>query len=55
MVIISWDVFDEESSWNWNIQEEEYEIIPYFKEENEPTRNAMGKILPIPVSFELLD
>ena len=52
-VIISRDVvFDEEVSWDWNIQEEEYDFLPYFEEEdeNEPTRDELGEVLPIPAS-----
>jgi len=51
-VIISRDVvFDEEASWDWNIQEEKYDFLPYFEEddENESTRDEMGESLPIPV------
>lgn len=35
-IVINHDVeFDEESSWDWDVQEENYEFFPYFDEEKE--------------------
>lgn len=38
-LFISRDVdFDEESTWDWQVQEESYDFLPFFEEENEDGR-----------------
>lgn len=46
-IIISRDVeFDEEGAWDWGIQEEDYDFLPFFEEEEQENREQQELTSP---------